>query len=106
MPENIPTTEILANVAETALKLSPLPAWVTTIGVPVVRKLITDFPHLRAEIVALFSKDEVTEADWKALHDRIAQASYEKLVPHSGLNAPDGQVVVHVPAEDVPEGGA
>ena len=79
------TAEAIASAAELALKLSPLPAWATTLGIPVVKKLITEFPHLKADIVALFQKDDVTVEDWDLFKARVAAAEYEKLVPHSGL---------------------
>lgn len=93
MSDNNTLAESVASAAELALKLSPLPSWATTLALPVVRKLITDFPQLKADVLVLFSKEEVTEADWVALHARIEAASYEKLVKHSAFNPPEGATV-------------
>lgn len=62
-----------------------MPAWIITIGLPLLKQLLQEAPQLRADIAALFAKEQVTDADWAALHARIAGQTYEDLVPHSGL---------------------
>ena len=42
-------------------------------------------PGLVAEFQTLFSKADVTEADWIALRTRVLSKAYEDYVPQSGL---------------------
>lgn len=61
-----------------------MPAWIA-IALPLIQQILKEAPHLKADFQALFSKDAVTDADWDALHKRIASQSYADLVPDSSL---------------------
>ena len=45
-------------------------------------------PGLIDELRKIFAKSNPTEADWQALHDKIASKSYEDYVPDSSIPRP------------------
>lgn len=65
-----------------------MPPWIITIGLPLLKQILTDAPEIKKSLAELLSKEDVTEADWNALEQRIRSGGYEQLVPHSGLKTP------------------
>lgn len=62
-----------------------MPTWIITIALPLLKQIIADAPQIKAALVELLAKDDVTEADWNALEQRIRNDDYAKLVPHSSI---------------------
>ena len=60
------------------------PAWVQIL-LFAVQQALKEVPGLVAEFEALFSKDEITDADWEALRARVNSLDYHKLVPNTDL---------------------
>lgn len=60
------------------------PALIST-GVFILQQAIKYAPGLVKDLRELFTKDNPTEADWKALHDKINSKTYYDYVPGTAL---------------------
>jgi len=48
-------------------------------------------PGLIEDLREIFSKGNPTEADWQALHDKVASKSYRDYVPESSIPKAEGE---------------
>ena len=67
------------------------------IALSLLQLAITETPALAADLKALFSKETVTPGDIAALRAKVADESYGKFVPDSGL-PPENVVAMDPPA--------
>jgi hypothetical protein len=55
------------------------------LAVKAIQAAIKYAPGLIEDLRKIFAQSNPTEADWQALHDKIASKSYEDYVPDSAI---------------------
>jgi hypothetical protein len=74
-----------------------MPPQLIAFALQLLEMLITHSPEITAEIKALLTKADPTDADWDALHAKVAAKSYRDYVPATALPQPVPISVLAVP---------